>query len=51
MNLKRIPPKVLFKVFKSLKVKTDKNIQAFYALFRAGLWEYADANLNDKVDW
>ena len=51
MNLKRMPPKVLFKVFKSLKVKTDKNIQAFFALFRAGLWEYADANLNDKVDW
>ena len=38
-------------MFKSLKVKTDKNTQAFFALLRAGLWEHAYANLNDKVDW
>lgn len=45
--------KVLFKMFKSLKVKTDKTIQAFFALLRTGLWEQADANLdiNEKVDW
>lgn len=45
--------KVLFKMFKSLKVKTDKSIQAFFALLRTGLWEQADANLdiNEKVDW
>ena len=40
-------------MFKSLKVKTDKSIQAFFALLRTGLWEQADANLdiNEKVDW
>jgi len=40
-------------MFKSLKVKTDKSIQAFFALLRAGLWEQIDANLdvNEKVDW
>ncbi len=47
--------KVLFKMFKSLKVKTDKSIQAFFALLRAGLWADANLNLNDnqndKVDW
>ena len=45
--------KVQFKMFKSLKVKTDKSIQAFFALLRVGLWEKADANLdvNEKVDW
>jgi hypothetical protein len=32
-------------------VKTDKSIQAFLALLRAGLWEQAVANINDKVDW
>lgn len=32
-------------------MKTDKNIQDFFALLRAGLWEQADAILNDKVDW
>ena len=31
--------KVQFKMFKSLKVKTDKNTQAFFALLKAGLWE------------
>ena len=40
-------------MFKSLKVKIDKNTQAFFALVKVGLWELADANLplNDKVDW
>ena len=53
MNLKLMQLKVLFKMFKSLKVKTDKSIQAFFALLRTGLWEQADANLdiNEKVDW
>lgn len=51
MNLKRMQLKVLFKMFKSLKVKTDKSIQTFFALVKAGLWEQSDANLNDKVDW
>ena len=34
-------------------MKTDKSIQAFFALVKAGLWEQADANLdiNEKVDW
>ena len=34
-------------------MKTDKSIQAFFALLRTGLWEQADANLdiNEKVDW
>ena len=32
-------------------MKEDKNIQAFFALLRAGLWEQADDSLNDKVDW
>ena len=32
-------------------MKEDKNIQVFFTLLRAGLWEQADASLNDKVDW
>ena len=53
MNLKRMQLKVRFKKFKIFKVKIDKNIQAFFSLLRAGLWEHTDANLNlnDKVDW
>jgi hypothetical protein len=38
-------------MFKSLKVKIDKYTQSFFALLRAGLWEQAVANINDKVDW
>ena len=53
MNLRLMQLKVQFKMFKSFKVKTDKNTQVFFALLRAGLWEKADANLdvNEKVDW
>ena len=42
MNLKLMQLKVLFKMFKSLKVKTDKNTRAFLSLVRAGLWENCD---------
>ena len=29
----------------------DINSEAFFALIRAGLWEQADANLNENIDW
>lgn len=58
MSLRGMPFKVQFKMFKSLKVKEDKNIQAFFALVRAGLWEDLPVHgeglkINDssKVDW
>lgn len=45
--------RVRFKIFKCLKVKMDKNTQAFFELLRAGLWEQPGANhdINEKVDW
>lgn len=51
MNLKQMQLKVWLKMFKSLKVKTDKSIQAFFALVKAGLWGQAVPNINDKVAW
>ena len=44
-------------MFKSLKVKTDKNTRAFLSLVRAGLWENCDEfqvsgfKFQDSVDW
>lgn len=49
--------KVQFKMFKSLKVKTDKNTQAFFALLKAGLWidvESMDLGIQgftESLDW
>lgn len=50
--------KVQFKMFKSLKVKIDKNTQAFFALLRAGLWENCPVhgeglmvNGSSDMDW
>lgn len=58
MNLKRMQLKVRFKMFKSLKVKIDKNTQAFFALLRAGLWEnilvhdsWFMVHGSEQVDW
>lgn len=50
--------KVQFKKFMSLKMKEDKNIQAFFALVRAGLWEevsvqdsWFSIHGSEQVDW
>ena len=57
MSLKLVPLKVRFKGFKSLKVKTDKSIQAFLALLRAGIWTDVESTdlgaqgFTEPVDW
>lgn len=33
------------------RVYQNKNIDAFFALLKAGLWEGSDVNLNDNIDW